>query len=512
MENNSNGLLIKKIIDLFGEPDENEFAKDIENAKKIQKKSKSLISILSKYEKKKLNKETCKFILSDVVSSLLKDREDFPILIDIYMNTIDDLVADCLRRHYILKKTIPKKMDDDETSNGCVKFSISLSCLDNDDKFYHKFIKGMFQYFQLCFENNYLYEYLQKKYFKNMEKSKEYNANISSIIFSLNKMLEDMRRIITSESNQKVSLQEKDIINKMTNNKYKTLCIRAQAHKIDIINKVLDIYNKCNNNNEIFNEIKKLYENNSKVDELLVLQDLVQEYLKNEEREKYTKNLEKSMALKDTELYSNSKDIQELKTNINTLIVKNNKLEEKVNELKQKDIKNSNEINKLKKKADKFTEKLDFMEPILISLISRKVINYSICKILNNYKKKISITVEYDDKNKQKYNISFLDSVNEVKMVDANNLLDMLFEKKTLYNVDSHLEGKELPSFIPDIWDLVKKNFNFQKKELVDAFDGIITEDIKSGFNLGAHDLSVNDYLKNVNREEFGSFNEINNN
>ena len=131
---------------------------------------------------------------------------------------------------------------------------------------------------------------------------------------------------------------------------------------------------------------------------------------------------------------------------------------------------------------------------------------------MNNYKKKISITVEYDDKNKQKYNISFLDSVNEVKMVDANNLLDMLFEKKTLYNVDSHLEGKELPSFIKDIWTLVKKNLNFDKKELVDAFDGIITEDIKSGFNLGAHDLSVNDYLKNVNREEFGSFNEINNN
>ena len=41
--------------------------------------------------------------------------------------------------------------------------------------------------------------------------------------------------------------------------------------------------------------------------------------------------------------------------------------------------------------------------------------------------------------------------------------------------------------------------------ELVDAFDGIITQDIKSGFDFGAHDLSVNDYLKNANLQEFGN-------
>ena len=44
---------------------------------------------------------------------------------------------------------------------------------------------------------------------------------------------------------------------------------------------------------------------------------------------------------------------------------------------------------------------------------------------------------------------------------------------------------------------MAKKNFNLEKNELL-AFDGIITDDIKSGFNFGAHDLSVNDYLKNA--------------
>ena len=35
-------------------------------------------------------------MLEEIISFLLK-REDFPLLIDIYMNTKDDLVAGCLR-------------------------------------------------------------------------------------------------------------------------------------------------------------------------------------------------------------------------------------------------------------------------------------------------------------------------------------------------------------------------------------------------------------------------------
>jgi len=51
---------------------------------------------------------------------------------------------------------------------------------------------------------------------------------------------------------------------------------------------------------------------------------------------------------------------------------------------------------------------------------------------------------------------------------------------------------------------MVKKNINFEKKKLEDAFDGIITQDIRSGFDFGAYDLSVNDYFKDAKLEEFG--------
>ena len=52
MENKSKENFITKIMDCLGEPNEKEFAKDIDNAKKLEKKTKSLNFILSKYEKK----------------------------------------------------------------------------------------------------------------------------------------------------------------------------------------------------------------------------------------------------------------------------------------------------------------------------------------------------------------------------------------------------------------------------------------------------------------------------
>jgi hypothetical protein len=130
--------------------------------------------------------------------------------------------------------------------------------------------------------------------------------------------------------------------------KYRILCIRAHVHEnIDILN----IYDKCNNNDEIIDKIEKLYKNNSKNSDLLVLKDLVQDYLTIEKSEKNTKLLENSIALKDTELYSNSIDIQELKENINGLLIK-------ANELETKDKNKTKEINELEKKIKKNLKKL----------------------------------------------------------------------------------------------------------------------------------------------------------
>ena len=85
MKDNSKEIRIKKIMDLFGEPDEKEFIDEIEKDKILLQNPKSLNSILSKFGKNEINKKTCKAILADIISSLLKDRTDFPIFMDIYI-------------------------------------------------------------------------------------------------------------------------------------------------------------------------------------------------------------------------------------------------------------------------------------------------------------------------------------------------------------------------------------------------------------------------------------------
>ena len=376
-------------------------------------------------------------MLKNIVSSLISEKKDFSKLMDIYMNTTDILVSNCLKKHFILKNNEPKKIENRDTSTSYIKFSIGPSYLFDNDKYYHKFIKGMLQYLELIFDNNYLYQYIQKIYFQKIDKPTLYLENFSSIINSLNKMSEDMKRVISGESNHKIALQEEGI-KKMDKNKYKLYCIQAKAHEI---NEVLNIYDNCHDNDEIIKKIEELHlklygKDKKEVPELYKLKDLIEKYINNE-KSKYVKNLEQSISLKDTELYSNSRDIQELRNNIEDLLQQDKEKSTRIDELENNDRKKSKEINELKKndtnkskEINELKKKINYIEPIVISLISRKIINYSICKILDNYKKLISIIITRKEGKGPTYQISFLNSVQTINVNDANKLLNTLFVKK----------------------------------------------------------------------------------
>ena len=128
---------------MFGEPNVEEFVDDIEKAKNLEKKSPPLNSILIKYEKIKLDTKSSKNMLEDIISALIKKRKDFALLMNIYMNLINNLVSESLRKHLILKDTSPKKIEDksNDTNGYTIKIDIGLLCLDDNDKYYHKFIK-----------------------------------------------------------------------------------------------------------------------------------------------------------------------------------------------------------------------------------------------------------------------------------------------------------------------------------------------------------------------------------
>ena len=105
--------------------------------------------------------------------------------------------------------------------------------------------------------------------------------------------------------------------------------------------------------------------------------------------------------------------------------------------------------------------------------------------------------------NEIQYKITFIDSVNNIDKDTLNHLINNMFSRKNIYNSDSHLINKTLPSFIPDLRGDLKKNLNLNNAEIA-AFDAVITEDIILSFNFGSVDLSVKDYLKNIDINKFG--------
>ena len=90
----------------------------------------------------------------------------------------------------------------------------------------------------------------------------------------------------------------------------------------------------------------------------------------------------KNNSNKNAEIYYDHKTIEDLlplKDEIKNLKEDNNKLNAKYQFLET-------EVRELK-------EKVEFMEPIVLSKIYRKAINYSIIKILEKYKTKVKVTI-----------------------------------------------------------------------------------------------------------------------
>ena len=513
--NNSKEKFIQILVKLFDKQDKNEFQKDIVQAKNQIDKSKFLNNFLKKYSNSQMDNKTCQKMLYDIISKLIDLRKDFVPFMKIYLITEDKIKAEILRNYCILKEEKLNKVENGDTDGlSYFKFDVNLSCAYNIDSYYHTFIKGILNYFQLSFKENYLFEYIEKNYFQFLNESIVYKEKSSSLENSINRMLIDINRVIYELSNKVSNKNEENIENKIKKVKFRIWQIKSG---LKTNKEIGDIYDKCKNDDEIFEKIDKLLESTNKendlYDNLLIFKDYIETYIKNEKEDKEKVDLKKTISNNFAELYFNQKQIRDLKKENDDLYqikkeikvlkdenhqinTKYNNLDTKYNNLNTKYDNLSTEVNGLK-------EKVDFMEPIVLSFICRKVINYSIIKILQRYKRKIKVTLEKLKNNESKYTIFFIDSVNNIDLDKLNNLMGHLLSKKDEYNKDSHLIKKDLPTFITDLWDKVKENLNLNPTE-ISVFDAIITNDIKSSFNFGAEDLSVNDYLKNIKIEEFG--------
>ena len=510
MSKDSKDQFVQMLVKLFDNPEQNDLKNDIEKAKKIKDKSKFLSLFLKKYSDSKLDSKICQQIFYEIISKLIDLRKDFVPLMKIYMITDDKINAKALKNHFILKEAKMSKVESGDTDNHTYcKFGINLSCTYDIESYYHLFIKGILHYFQLTFKENYLYEYIGIDYFKHPEESKVYKEKNSSLENSLNNMLIDIDRVIHEDSNRNVNKNVKKIEHKMTLSRFGILRIRANLHKNEEIG---NIYGKCKNDTEILEEVNKLLDrmkNNPDDDlysKLIIFKDDIEKYLEKEKEDIKKTDFEITIAKKNAEIYSyqkNIEDIGSLKDEMKKLKEDNNKLNTKYQCLENENNKLNTKYQCLENEVKELKEKVEFMEPIVLSIICRKAINYSIIKILEKYKAKIKVIKVNLPNNDINYKITFIDSVNNISIDTLNDLIDNLFEKKDIFNKDSHLVKKDLPSFITDLWGKIKENLKLNSNEIT-AFDAIITEEIKSNFNFGAEDLSVKNYLQKVDIKEFG--------
>ena len=573
---------IQNIIKLFDEIDLDELKKDFDNAQKKDNKSEIINSFIKKYPNSNIDSETGGKILYDIISILISMKSDFLPLIKIYLTADDKANAKVLKKHFILEDKKLIKVENGDSSTYQIKFGVNLSCVDDNNIYYHKFIKGILQYLQSAFKEKYLYQYINRNYFTNLDKSSFYIEN--PIEYSLNKMLRDINRVLLEDSKKNM---DKNVGNKMRFSKLRDLQIISGLHARqykEISDKIKAIYEKSTNNEQIEADVNELISNISNEDisnKLLAFYIYIEEYTEKEKekenlielknmikkdkatiyyngeyikelKESYTR-LEKEQDNLKTQLQkvSNkveflSKEYENMKVQIQTLSKENENIKKENENMKvqiqtlskeNENIKKENENMKvqtqtlskenenIKKenenmkvqiqtlslenenqniKIKKLEEKVDFMESIILAIICRKAINYCVIKILENYKKKIKVTVETLPNNDFTYHIAFIASVNSISKDTLNNLMDDLFSKKDIYNKDSHLINKDVPTFIENLWDKIVQHLKLSKIEK-DAFDAIITNEMRDGFNFGDEDKSVKNYLKSVNIDDFGN-------
>lgn len=498
---NVNDDFVKQISKIFGVPELNKIKNGIEKALKNKNKSNMITSLLNKYSINKLDSKACNQLIYDIISKLINLKVDFKLFMEIYMLTIDEMKSDILINHFVLnEKKLRKSENGDKIDFGPIEFGIDLSCMYDENSYYKTFIRGILNYFILAFKENYLFEYFEKQeYLKFLNEYNLYKDNKSSLEKSLNNMLIDMLRIIAEQSNKDID-KDKDNNNesKISKSKYGIFLIKAKLQKE---NKVIKIYDSNSNDDGILKAIDKLLEDNEiQNDEelyskLLFFRDDICSYIQQGIRDDDLKNLNNQVSLNNSLIYKIEKENQDLKN-------ENNNLNKLVKELK-KDIGGlKSTVNNITSQMTYLKGKVEFMEPIVISLICRKAINHSIIKILEKYKSKIKIT-KIVANNEFKYKIEFIDSVNNISIDNLNEFIDSIFAKKDIFNQDSHLINKTIPNHINDLWGQIKKNLKLNQNEQI-IFDSLITTDIKSCFNFGGEDLLVTNYLKNVDIKEFG--------
>ena len=516
MQKNSESFHLQEILKIFNTNVKEEIGqikKEFEIFLKSKNKSSKFIeSFINDYSRIQINEEISQKMIFRIFYELFSKRKDFCFFFKILMSSTNDSDSNVLKKNFVLK-------DEENSVKVKAKICFNLSCLNDNNYFYHNFIKGSLQYLQNNFNENYLNVFIDNlhSYFVHIDEPEYYFSNINTFVISLSRIVNDIKRIVYNNSKKMVDNESnyKLIDNKMERNKFGMLMIQSQIYNRT---NIYDIYDTSNTDDEILCKVDSLYNNNKDDLFILLFKESIEKFIKEKRG-----NIENELLKKNTEIFLQSNELNSIKEKLELMEINDKKQSAKINEQEKKINKQEKKINEQEKKINeqerkineqerKINEheneisalkaKVEYMEPIIISLMCRKGINFCFRKILEKYKKNVKVTVKTKDK-KNIYIIKFIETVGGICVNDLNRLLEELSLKKPVFNNDSHLINKDMPPYIDNFWNLFKSNLRLARQSSY-IFDIIITDNIKKEFDFGGKDLSLEDYLKDKNLNQFG--------
>ena len=498
--------VINNALDHLEPSDKEEIEKDLKEANHLQKKNKSITNFLRTHDIKKINldiEENRKQYDKDIFLALKKIKGDFVPLLKIYNILTDPKKCYMLKKYFVLKRNGEDEINNKEETQKSNKpvITINLKPIYDDSQYYSNVVKGMMNFICSNFEYSKLKLYFDLNIFKENYGYYKNNSDAfkNSLLTFVGQIKENLdlyekdKERFKENASQTEKIEEKKIAEKDFND----ILVKADFAEDQTL---LKIYEEAPGNQEIISRINKL--SMKKYSKIIIYMNEYTRYCAQinslsaqvNEQKKDIVNLNKDKIDKDSKINNLNKDIENLKNDKIDKEAQINNLNTQVDNLNKDKIDKDKKIRAQEDKISNLQKKVDYMEVILNSLISRKVIKHCINQIINKYKSSIKMIkktkTEANGEINEFFYIQVINNINSVPVKQSQDLIDLLYEKKDIYNNCVHFVGKEKPYFIDDVWGAVI-NFLELTEENKAIFNKIITKDIKDSFIFSQKDIKI---------------------
>ena len=498
--------VINNALDHLEPSDKEEIEKDLKEANHLQKKNKSITNFLRTHDIKKINldiEENRKQYDKDIFLALKKIKGDFVPLLKIYNILTDPKKCYMLKKYFVLKRNGEDEINNKEETQESNKpvITINLKPIYDDSQYYSNVVKGMMNFICSNFEYSKLKLYFDLNIFKENYGYYKNNSDAfkNSLLTFVGQIKENLdlyekdKERFKENASQTEKIEEKKIAEKDFND----ILVKADFAEDQTL---LKIYEEAPGNQEIISRINKL--SMKKYSKIIIYMNEYTRYCAQinslsaqvNEQKKDIVNLNKDKIDKDSKINNLNKDIENLKNDKIDKEAQINNLNTQVDNLNKDKIDKDKKIRAQEDKISNLQKKVDYMEVILNSLISRKVIKHCINQIINKYKSSIKMIkktkTEANGEINEFFYIQVINNINSVPVKQSQDLIDLLYEKKDIYNNCVHFVGKEKPYFIDDVWGAVI-NFLELTEENKAIFNKIITKDIKDSFIFSQKDIKI---------------------